>query len=534
MTCFQTSKPRTSSHFNGINLQRAAYLRQALGQATLDGVPVPVGLALAWVKLDPNSTLRTPATRCEAQFDALFAAHYAKATGAGMVIPQNKTKLKFVYRPASAGFRGFNEIKLTFGETPDVTVLSAPIKKLRDIAEMATKELEPYSRFVGKNPESRDTLEGLLNLPATLWPASVQKGLHDIQDRVGDVPVGMSFQELLATLGATTTFSKDKTQTLARALESMNLGLEPDVLGGSRTPKPEDRVVLFSTPASESTSRATPSYQAAMLTIQLASSVVMADGDFGELEMAHLRSQVQSWFHLTPAHQQRLSAHLQLLMAAPVPLSLLKKRLDALPGAAKESIGSFMVTVAQSDGTVSPAEVKMLEKVYKALGLDPKKVFSDIHAVSAGATPGSISTHANVAETGFKLDPARIAALQQDTARVSALLAGIFSDDDPPTGSEPAPATEADVELDGEPTPATAPAGVLGLDETHSSLARMLLSRPQWSRAELLDVAADLDLMLDGALEHINEAAFDAHDIPFTEGDDPIDVNAEVREKIEA
>lgn len=510
------------------------YLRRALGQATLDGVPVPVNLALAWVKLDPKSYLRTPATRCEAQFDALFAAHYAKATGAGMVIPKNRTKLKFVYRPASAGFRGFNEIKLTFGETPDVTVLSAPIKKLRDIAEVATKELEPYSRFVGKNPEGRNALEGLLNLPATLWPESVQKALRDIEARVGDVPLEMSFQELLATLGAKTTFTKDKTQTLARALESMSLGMEPDVLGGSKTPKPEDRVILFSTLASESTSRATPSYQAAMLTLQLASSVVMADGDFGADEMAHLRTQVQSWVHLTPAHQQRLSAHLQLLMAAPVPLSSLKKRLDALPAAAKESIASFMATVAQSDGTVSPAEVKMLEKVYKVFGLDPKKVFSDIHAVSAGAALGSTLTNAKVAETGFKLDPARIAALQQDTARVSALLANIFNEEDSFTGSEPVPATEVDVELDDEATHADAPAGLLSLDETHSSLARMLLSRPQWSRAELLDVAADLDLMLDGALEHINEAAFDAHDIPFTEGDDPIDVNAEVREKIEA
>ena len=32
-----------------------------------------------------------------------------------------------------------------------------------------------------------------------------------------------------------------------------------------------------------------------------------------------------------------------------------------------------MATVAQSDGAVSPAEVKMLERVYKALGVEPKR-----------------------------------------------------------------------------------------------------------------------------------------------------------------
>ena len=61
----------------------------------------------------------------------------------------------------------------------------------------------------------------------------------------------------------------------------------------------------------------------------------------------------------------------------------------------------------------------------------------------------------------------------------------------------------------------------------------MLLSRPEWSREELLDAAADLDLMLDGALEHINEASFDAYDSPLTEGENPITVNIEVLEKLE-
>ncbi len=192
---------------------------------------------------------------------------------------------------------------------------------------------------------------------------------------------------------------------------------------------------------------------------------------------------------------------------------------------AKETIAAFMATVAQADGTVSPTEVKMLEKVYKALGVEPKRVFSDVHAAAAGA--GSTTSVAGNVETGFKLDPARIAALQEDSARVSALLAGIFSEDEPP-GSAPEPVMEAQAHE-------TAKAqGLLGLDEAHSSFARMLLSRPQWSRLELLDVAEDLELMLDGALERINEASFDAHDMPLTEGDDPIEVRVEVLEKIEA
>ena len=76
--------------------------------------------------------------------------------------------------------------------------------------------------------------------------------------------------------------------------------------------------------------------------------------------------------------------------------------------------------------------------------------------------------------------------------------------------------------------------GLFGLDEAHSAFARMLLSRPQWTRENSWMSPQTWTLMLDGALEHINEVSFDTHDIPFTEGDDPIDVNPEILEKLEA
>jgi tellurite resistance protein len=289
--------------------------------------------------------------------------------------------------------------------------------------EAVTKELEPYSRFLGKNGASKDALEGLLQLPATLWPEQAQKALQQLKTRMGDGMVSMTYQELLTSLGAQSTLTKDKTLALARALESLNMGIEPDVLGGAKTPKAEERVVLFAVPPGEVTSRATPAYQAAMLTLQLASAVASADGEFNVKEMSHLREQTQAWTHLTPNHLRRLLAHLRLLMVAPVTLTSLKKKLEPLESSAKETIAAFMATVAQSDGTVSPDEVKMLEKVYKALGVEPKKVFSDVHAAAAGVQPSeSLKAEAG----GFKLDPARIAALQQDSAKVSALLANIF------------------------------------------------------------------------------------------------------------
>lgn len=498
------------------------YVRLALGQAAADGAPVPVDLALAWARLNPSVFFRTPAIRCKDEFESLFRQKYAGFFGSGIMLPKNKTKLKLVYQAASAGFRGYNKLTLSFGDIPDVSVLTGPVKKLQDLVDTVTKELEPYSRHLAKNPDAKSTLEGLLQLPVPLWPEDRLNALNSIKSRMSTGILVLKFGELQSILGAQNTLTRDKAFTLVRVLESTNVGMEPDILSGAKTPKPEEKVVLFAFPPGETMSGNTHAYQTAMLTLQLASAVAHADGDFSGKEVNHLLQQVQSWTHLTPNHLRRLIAQLRLLMVAPISLASLKKKLEPIDVTSKQALAAFMATVAQSDGVVSPEEVKMLEKVYKALGVEPKQVFSDVHLVATGGAP---EASPNSQEAGFKLDPARIAALQKDTEKVSALLSNIFQE-------EPLPPPEP--ELVPEEELATTEPGIMGLDEQHSSLTRLLLSRPQWTRAELLDAASDLDLMLDGALEHINDATFDHFDMAFTEGDDPVEVNAEVLEKIEA
>ncbi|MBL8389374.1 MAG: TerB N-terminal domain-containing protein [Hydrogenophaga sp.] len=505
------------------------FIRLALGQLALKAEPVPARLALSWVRLDPTVNLRTPAHRCPEQFGLAFRHHYEKTHGPGMVLPKNRTKLKMVYRPASAGFLGIGEPELTFGDTPDVSVLSGPRKKLQAAVDLATQEIEQYSRYVGRDATNRskaDALEALLLIPAGYWPTGAQETLQSLKRRIGQGMVVMPFQEVLSTLDARSALTKEKVLQLAQVLAAQEIGLEPNVLGGAKVPKPEDSVVLFSLPSSPDTAKPTPAYQAALLTLQLASAVASADGEFNIKEMTHLREQAQTWTHLTPSHIKRLLAHLRLLMEAPVTLASLKKKLEPLDASAKQTIAEFMATVAQSDGTVTPDEVKMLEKVYKTLGVESKKVFSDVHAAAVGEKPGEGSN----GTSGFKLDPARIAALQQDTAKVSALLANIFTEEE----TQPVPAS-VPLAMQPEEEPPTKPSTMLlGLDDAHSSFARLLLSRPHWSRSDLQDAAADLDLMLDGALERINEAAFDTHDMPFTEGDDPVEVSNEILEKLQA
>ncbi|MHB1677823.1 MAG: tellurite resistance TerB family protein [Sulfuriferula sp.] len=503
------------------------YIRLALGMAAVDGFPVPKHLACAWSKLDPSIVMRTPAKRCPEYYDKLFELKYTEIFGSGMILPPNRTKLKVIYRPASAGFRGVNNSVLTrtFSNVPDVSILTGPLKKLQQVVHAVNNELDPYSRSVAKNVEAKNTLDSLIYLPVALWPDEIQKALSELKSKVDQGSVTLLFQELLLKLNGNTTLSKEKTVALARVLESVSIGMEPDVLGAAKAPKAEDTVVLFAKRSGNELPRTNSAYQAALLTLQLSSAVAMADGEFSATEMDYLQEQINLWTHLSASHQRRLIAHLNLLKSAPASFAGLKRKFEPLSLSERESIAAFLATVAQSDGEALPAEVDTLKKIYKAIGVDPNKVFSDIHAVASGTKPASATTSKE--ETGFTLNAERIAQLQRESEKVSTLLADIFKEEEPVSSNHPAPESATEIAaVDDSPR-------LLGLDESHTALARMLLSRPQWSREDLLDVAADLDLMLDGALEHINEASFDIYDTAFTDGEDPIMINLEIFEKIE-
>ena len=507
-------------------------LRIGLGQHASNKKPLDADWALAWALADPNINKRTPATRCKDIFATLFKLKYTDLYPNGLILVKNKTRLKASYRPASSALKVQT---LNLGDLPDVMATSGTRKHLHELVELCTSELEPYSRYLGRNLENAEALEGLLQLPAALWPAAARVELEDLQSRIGDDLVVMSFGELAGRFKSAGTLSRNKVLALAQALESLHIGLEPDVLAGCKTPKAEDRIALFVTQPEDGSLRASAAYNAASVTLDLASAVASADGDTSNDEIMLLAQHIDSWDHLNVAHRKRLKAHLQIQLQQPPTLASLKKKLDPLTVEAKRTIASFLAHLAQADGTVSPSEVKLLERVYKTLQLDSQLLYGDLHGAASGATIAPVNPvtgypksepEAQVSATakqGFVLDHERIAQLQRETAEVSALLAQVFIDDQVPEVEQHIETIEPDQVLS---------ADVVGLDSEYSAFLRLLISRPEWSRLELEAVASDMELMLDGVLEQINDMAFERFDMPVTEGDDPIEINSDILEEL--
>lgn len=505
----------------------------ALGQVAVDGMALPAEWAYSWLTNDERVFLRTPAKRCPEEFKKLFLAYYAEKFDDGMKLTANKTRLKTLYRPANASF-GYGHVELGDANLPDVTVLEGPLNKLRDIAERATEQLGSYSRFLGRSPEKKGSLDALLFLPPQLWSKDTVQSLKSWLSEVGaDRSVVSSvFGKLTKHLPRIDEFTKDRASALTSALEEMGVGMEPDVRWGGAVPTEDTNIILFPIAPDERGAKPSAPYKVATLALHLAAAVSASDGKVSKIEKEHLEEQLERWLHLGKPERSRLRAHLAWLLLSPPTLTALKKRVSMLNEEQKHGIAAFLINVSQVEGGVSANEIKVLTKVYRLFGLDEQALFSHVHATATepvtiksartgmpgfGVPPKPETKQ----DAGLVLDHNRIAALTADTQRVSAMLGAIFAEEET--------AVDADI-----PDNKAEPEGysIVGLDTGHSELVRLLVSRDNWVRTELEDLAADRGIMLDGALEQINEAFLDKYNEPLLEGEDAVQVNKNITREL--
>lgn len=507
-------------------------LRLALGRLVRDGEPIPVDHALAWLRSGVH--LRTPAHRCEPLFRPLFERHYRGAYGDGLRLKPNKTKLEISYYAASAGLHG---VYSHATDLPDVARLTSPLRKLREIAERATDDLDAYSRWLGRNADDDNHLPGLALVPREVFHLLDDPRLERLRDWLqtardeGGGPAAVPAGELIAHWPAARPdrLAKKEAAGLAQLLDRLGYGLEPDVRFGGPTLKAEQQAVVFR--LGEDTPEA-PSreYAAASVLLHLAAVVAAADGTVTEEEERHLEGHLEEALHLGDGERRRLRVHLQWLLTEQPSLAGMKRRLKKLGETRRRALGSFVVTVAGADGRIDPQEVKVLTRIYDLLGLDEGAVFSDVHALEAGAAPGDgprtvvlgrprptgyqvPPQPAEVPAKGFRLDMDKVRAKRRESAETARILTEIFQQDEEVPVPAPAMAATAATSL------------VAGLDAPHSALLRSLAGAATLPRGEFDARAEALGLLPAGALDLLNDAAFEICDEPVLEGDDPLEVN---------
>ena len=504
--------------------------RIALAQCAADGAPLPAEWAYSWFAGNPTTSLRTPAKRCPEDFRLLFLLRYREACGEGLVLPRTRTRLKLDRRPASPTF-GFTYAGTTRTlDLPDVSVLAGPVRTLRNIAESCYESLDSYSRFIRNNSDLAHTFDALVELPLALWPTAQRAPVEQARERVGrsDGSIAVTFEELASWFPEFDLTNRQKHRSLCRVLGESGLGMEPDIRFGGSPLNAGTTVVLFADDPATATSEPGAGYSAAALTLQLGAAVAVADGASSDNEQALLTRHLGAQLHLSESESRRLHARLRLLLIVPPKLTGLRGKLESLEPVKRDAIGEFLAMVAMADGTVTPEEVSALEKAFRLLALNPQSVYSKVHVAATepiAVRPGVPAVGRPIPRprapgAAMPLDPAKVAALQADSERVATILGSIFAPDavEPEPTLAPADTDDAD---SGEPV-------LMGLGTEHSSFVRTLLTRARWTRAELEEIAEEHGLMLDGALERVNEAALDTYDKLLLEGTDPVDLDQDV------
>jgi tellurite resistance protein len=503
-------------------------VRVLLAQHSAEGKPLPPGLALRWLRLRPDYyKMRTPAKRCREEYERLFTIRYMQKFGEGLVVKPNKSRLTFQYGVASPSFR-FNR-QLINDQLPDPFMMRSPgIKKISELANECADELEGYSRIMGKPASERSVFAVAAKLPAPLAPQneSYRALRQTLLERCERGPTLMSIECIYEIFGETTPegIGKKECDDLAALLEATGFGLAPDPRYHGIKIGAEGMIVVF--PGGHG-SGFKPSDEFRMMStvVRLGALVSQSDEDVSGPEVELLKALIADNKQLKEDEKRSLRAFLLWSLGTPQKASGLKKAFESVGQDEKSAIGRILIAVAGADGRIEPQEVGQLEKLYQTLGLGRERVAADLHEVIATGGPVTIAraetetTHAipkERPEAVFSLDKELVERLRDDTAKAKKVLGQALSAEEVPEPEPPA----SDEECGQSPLEL--------LDAPYQELLKRLLAESEWEAEAIDSVCKELGLMTDGAMEELNEWAFEHAGAPLIDYGEPIFIDVEL------
>lgn len=210
--------------------------------------------------------------------------------------------------------------------------------------------------------------------------------------------------------------------------------------------------------------------------------------------------------YLGKAPDARGTPEAQLKLPGPLLIQALQDKVKAL----KASSSSAAVTIDHAARVLWGPACAVPAKAVPALKAFLAK--AGVHLVEApvrrqpenadGAGSSTRSKHARV-----QLDETLLERIKEDDARAAKLLAALFTEE---REAQPTATTSAGppVERATHPLARMLPS----LDAVHLDLLEALLQRDRWTSAEVEALASAHALMAEGALEQLNDAAFDVFD----------------------
>ncbi|MBL4836251.1 MAG: TerB family tellurite resistance protein, partial [Kordiimonadaceae bacterium] len=351
------------------------------------------------------------------------------------------------------------------------------------------------------------------------------------------VAIADAFRNTGVNLGGKPTAAK--VRKVASILNFAGYGIEPHPDFGGKCEAGQNVMIFKNQGASEA--QASETYLGVAHTLTLSVVVANADGEISADEKKHLRGMIAlegKW--LSAPEQNRLAAHLEWLIVYPPPWVVLQGKLKKLSLERRRLMARFALAIAAADGRIDPGEVKLLEKLYGLMDVDRNQLYIDLHSFEVGPGDQPVSVRAAEPKTEYTiptepkpastageaivLDMLRVEQVRKDTKKISQMLSEVFADPE----AEKMPETDLSVEAEVER------GAFVGLDADHSLLLDELLVREHWLREDYERLCKEFGLMAEGALETINDWAFDTHDDALIEDGDTLVINKELLQGVSA
>lgn len=495
-----------------------------LARCLAEGMPIPASCAFQWVK-NSDYNLRTPARRCKAEFEKLFACYYKKKYGEGMVIKPNKTALKLQYFAASPSFS--REFSMTFPDLPNPLVLTRPLDSLIEIANLCTTELESYSRYRSRKENTENSLPALALLPPPLIETvtGAEEYKHRLERLCQEQTSLCQIGDIYAIFGEKTPLRMNQkdAENIACVLDSFGYGMAPDVRCHCAKPSCDEKIAIYKK-AYQGEFKQSREFHLYCTILRLGATVAQIDGDVAFQEEMVLKKIIEDNSNLAESEKQSLHAFLYWALNTPQSLAGIKQNLANASLEEKSLISRFIISVAHADGRIDPLEVKQLEKLYSLLGIDKNYVTRDLHEFLLNqdqpvlvakkdiepsyAIPKSGALHSKQVE--LNLNQELVKFIQDETRRVKGVLENIFTD----TSND----NEPDIIVD---QPAKNSEMLASLDVAHQNLLQKICTQESWERATIFGFCKELGIMIDGAFETLNEWSFNCVNAPLIEDGEP-------------
>lgn len=211
-----------------------------------------------------------------------------------------------------------------------------------------------------------------------------------------------------------------------------------------------------------------------------------------------------------------------------------KKLLSRINDINLEKFCKYLISVAASDNMVQPEEYKLLKKYFKKLGLADdyldrllNEITSEdniiVKSPSSKTRKGSkIPIKPTESKIQISLNKEKISDLMVDTKEIQNVLNTIFEEE---SQTEAIEITSTKQNVENNDT----------IDERYLEFAKIILEKEEWETIELKNICKNLKLMLNNAIDKINEWTDNEFgDFLIENNGNKINLNSEIMQAVQS